>query len=111
MPGAVDVDSSLIAGKPEIGVYIDRARAADLGVQPTDIANALRLLVEGDKVSNYEEHGEEYEVHVRADRAVPRRRAGACGCSRCPRRRLGFVPLADVVQLRARAPAPRASTG
>ena len=77
VPGAVDVDSSLIVGKPEIGVYIDRARAADLGVQPSDIANALRLLVEGDQVSNYEEHGEQYEVHVRARAAVPRRRGGA----------------------------------
>ncbi len=47
VPGAVDVDSSLIVGKPEIGVYIDRARAADLGVLPSDIANALRLLVAG----------------------------------------------------------------
>ncbi len=33
IPGAVDVDSSLIVGKPELGVFIDRDRAADLGVQ------------------------------------------------------------------------------
>ena len=80
MPGAVDVDSSLIVGKPEIGVYIDRERAADLGVQPSDIANALRLLVEGEQVSNYEERGEEYEVHVRADArsTAPTRRGCAC---------------------------------
>src|SRR5207249_7732907 len=54
---------------PEIGVFIDRARAADLGVQVIDVANALRLLVEGVDVSNYEEKGEEYEVHVRAEKA------------------------------------------
>jgi HAE1 family hydrophobic/amphiphilic exporter-1 len=98
-PGAVDVDSSLIVGKPEIGVYIDRARAADLGVQPADIANALRLLVEGDEISNYEEHGEEYEVHVRAQRQY---RADEQGLRliTVPSSRLGFVPLADVVQLR-----------
>ncbi|HEY8088178.1 MAG TPA: efflux RND transporter permease subunit, partial [Polyangiaceae bacterium] len=98
-PGAVDVDSSLIVGKPEIGVFIDRARAADLGVQPSDIANALRLLVEGDQVSNYEEHGEQYEVHVRAARQY---RADAEGLRvlTVPSSRLGFVPLADVVRLR-----------
>jgi HAE1 family hydrophobic/amphiphilic exporter-1 len=98
-PGAVDVDSSLIVGKPEIGVFIDRARAADLGVQPSDIANALRLLVEGDQVSNYEEHGEQYEVHVRAERQF---RADAEGLRvlTVPSSRLGFVPLADVVRLR-----------
>jgi HAE1 family hydrophobic/amphiphilic exporter-1 len=97
-PGAVDVDSSLIVGKPEIGVYIDRARAADLGVQPSDIATGLRLLVEGDQVSNYEEHGEQYEVHVRADRLY---RADEQGLHllTVPSSRLGFVSLADVVRL------------
>jgi hydrophobe/amphiphile efflux-1 (HAE1) family protein len=99
VPGAVDVDSSLIVGKPEIGVYIDRARAADLGVQPSDIATALRLLVEGDQVSNYEEHGEEYEVHVRADRQY---RADEQGLRllTVPSSRLGFVSLSDVVHLK-----------
>jgi HAE1 family hydrophobic/amphiphilic exporter-1 len=98
-PGAVDVDTSLITGKPEIGVFIDRARAADLGVQPADIATALRLLVEGDEVSNYEEHGEEYEVHVRAERQY---RADEQGLNllTVPSSRLGFVPLSDVVKLK-----------
>jgi HAE1 family hydrophobic/amphiphilic exporter-1 len=98
VPGAVDVDSSLIVGKPEIGVYIDRARAADLGVQPSDVANALRLLVQGEQVSSYEEHGEEYEVHVRA---APQYRADEEGLSllTVPSQRLGLVALADVVRL------------
>ncbi len=98
VPGAVDVDTSLIVGKPEIGVHIDRARAADLGVQPSDIANALRLLIQGDQVSSYEEHGEEYEVHVRAD---ARYRADEEGLRllTIPSQRLGYVSLADVVTL------------
>jgi multidrug efflux pump subunit AcrB len=98
-PGVVDVDSSLIVGKPEIGVYLDRARAADLGVEPIDVANALRLLVQGDRVSNYEEHGEEYEVHVRAER---RYRADEEGLRllTVPSQRLGFVPLSDVVRMK-----------
>ncbi len=98
-PGAVDVDSSLIVGKPEIGVYFDRARAADLGVQPVDVANALRLLVEGDQVSNYEEHGEEYEVHVRADKKYRADEEGLRLLT-VPSQRLGFVSLADVVHLK-----------
>jgi hydrophobe/amphiphile efflux-1 (HAE1) family protein len=97
-PGAVDVDSSLIVGKPEIGVHIDRARAADLGVQPSEVANALRLLIEGDQISNYEEHGEEYEVHVRAQKRYRADEEGL-GLLTVPSSRLGFVPLADVVQL------------
>jgi multidrug efflux pump subunit AcrB len=99
VPGAVDVDSSLITGKPEIGVYIDRARAADLGVQVVDVANTLRLLVEGVQVSTYEERGEQYEVHVRAE---PEYRADKDGLRllTVPSSRLGFVPLSDVVQLK-----------
>jgi HAE1 family hydrophobic/amphiphilic exporter-1 len=99
VPGAVDVDSSLITGKPEIGVYIDRARAADLGVQVIDVANTLRLLVEGVQVSTYEERGEQYEVHVRAE---PEYRADKEGLRllTVPSSRLGFVPLSDVVELR-----------
>jgi multidrug efflux pump subunit AcrB len=98
VPGAVDVDSSLIVGKPEIGVHIDRARAADLGVQPSDIAGALRLLVQGDQVSNYEEHGEEYEVHVRA---AARYRTDEVGLRllTVPSQKLGYVSLSDVVTL------------
>lgn len=67
IPGVVDADSSLIVGKPELGVNIDRQRAADLGITVSDISNVLRLMVGGDKVTDYYENGEQYEVHVRAD--------------------------------------------
>ncbi len=67
IPGVVDADSSLIVGKPELGVNIDRQRAADLGVSVADISNTLRIMVGGEKVTDYYENGEQYEVHLRAD--------------------------------------------
>src|SRR3954470_18693807 len=45
IPDAVDVESTMITGKPELSVFVDRDRAADLGVQVIDIAQALQLLV------------------------------------------------------------------
>lgn len=98
-PGTADVDSSLITGKPELGVYIDRPRAADLGVSVSDVAAALRLLVDGDKVSAYEEKGEQYDVRVRAE---PGYRADALGLEMMtvPSQRLGNVPLRSVVDLK-----------
>ena len=66
MPGVVDVDTSLNVGKPELSVQVDRPKAADLGVQIGDAAEALRLLVGGDQVTTYNEGGEQYEVHLRA---------------------------------------------
>ena len=41
VPGAVDVDSSLSAGKPQYGIRVDRPKAAELGVSIADIANTL----------------------------------------------------------------------
>jgi HAE1 family hydrophobic/amphiphilic exporter-1 len=67
--GVVDPDTNLITGKPELGVRIDRDKAADLGVRVQDIASTLNVLVGGLKVTDYYEGGEQYEVHVRAEHA------------------------------------------
>src|SRR5262249_6457926 len=48
IPGIVDVDTTLQLDKPELRVVIDRDRAADLRVDTSQIATALRLMVGGD---------------------------------------------------------------
>jgi HAE1 family hydrophobic/amphiphilic exporter-1 len=66
--GLSDPDVTLKLDKPELRVKIDRARAADLGVDTTDIASALRLMVGGDdRVSRYRDNGlnEDYDVELR----------------------------------------------
>ncbi len=68
IPGVADVDSTLRTGKPELEAIIDRQRAADLGVNVSDVARTLRLSVGGDdKISSYTENAEQYEVKVRLD--------------------------------------------
>jgi len=99
IPGAVDVDSSLIVGKPELGVYIDRNRAADLGVQVADVAQSLQFFVGGQKVSNYEEAGEQYDVRLRATPEF-RTDEDALQLLTVPSRKVGQVSLADVVKIR-----------
>ncbi|WP_437966965.1 efflux RND transporter permease subunit [Sorangium sp. So ce260] len=98
VPGAVDVDNSLVVGKPELRAIIDRDRAADLGVQVADVAGALQLLVGGLKVSTYSEAGEQYDVRVRAE---ARHREGAESLSflTVPSSKHGAVPLHSVVAL------------
>lgn len=66
IPDVVDADSSLVTGKPELRVVIDRARAADLGVRVSDIAQALNTLVAGQKVSTFNAGTDQYDVRVRA---------------------------------------------
>jgi HAE1 family hydrophobic/amphiphilic exporter-1 len=94
-PGVVDVDTSLNVGKPELSVNLDRLKAADLGVQVSDAAEALRLLVGGDQVTTYNEGGEQYEVHVRAGEEN-RGNAAAIGQLTVPSSRVGSVPLENV---------------
>jgi len=65
-PDAVDVDSTLISGKPEIQLEVDRERAADLGVRVGDVSQALNILVAGQQATTFNEGTEQYEVHVRA---------------------------------------------
>lgn len=97
VPGAVDVDSSLIVGKPQYGVVIDREKADDLGVSVTDIAMTVRLLLAGDKVSDYAEKGEMYDVNLRAD-AHSRNNIGLLQMVNVPSVSRGSVPLSDVVR-------------
>jgi hydrophobic/amphiphilic exporter-1 (mainly G- bacteria), HAE1 family len=99
VPGAVDVDSSLVVGKPEIGVHVDRELASDLGVRVADIASVLQMLVGGQKVSSYPENGEQYEVRARADLKY-RADENSVRLMTVPSSLYGSVPLSDVVELK-----------
>ena len=96
--GIVDVDTSMNVGKPELSVHMDRMKASDLGVQVSDAADALRLLVGGDQVTTYNEGGEQYEVHIRAG-DQQRNTAEAIGRLTVPSASIGSVPLENIAQL------------
>ena len=100
VPGAVDVQSSLVTGKPALAVSIDRERAADQGVRMNDVATAMQLFVGGVKATTYSEAGEQYDVRLRAD---ARFRADEEGLSllSVPSMKHGAVPLASLVSLEA----------
>ena len=97
-PGVVDVDTSMNVGKPELAVDLDRLKAADLGVQISDAAEALRLLVGGAQVTTYNEGGEQYEVHVRAGEG-DRQTVEGIGQLTVPSAKLGSVPLENLAKL------------
>ena len=66
IPKVVDADTTLVTGKPELRVEINRKKAADLGVRVSDIAQALNTLVGGQQVTTYNEGTDQYEVRLRA---------------------------------------------
>jgi HAE1 family hydrophobic/amphiphilic exporter-1 len=61
--GLLDVSAEINLNGPEFQVEIDRQRAADLGVQVSDVADAVRLMIAGtDQISTYKEGAEQYDV-------------------------------------------------
>jgi HAE1 family hydrophobic/amphiphilic exporter-1 len=98
IPDVVDVDSSLIAGKPELRIQIDRARAADLGVRVGDIAQSLNTMIAGQKVSTFNQGTDQYDVRLRA---IGSARANKEELSRlfAPSAKLGLVSLENLVRV------------
>ena len=98
IPDVVDADSTLISGKPELRVVIDRDRAADLGVRVGDIAQALNSLVAGQKVSTFNAGTDQYDVRVRS---VGEFRTSAEGLQRMivSSAKVGWVSLDNLVHV------------
>jgi hydrophobic/amphiphilic exporter-1 (mainly G- bacteria), HAE1 family len=97
IPDAVDVDSTLISGKPEVQLEIDRDTAADLGVRISDISQALNTLVAGQEATNFSEGTDQYEVRVRA---INNFRTDVEGLKRLivPSSKVGWVTLDRLVK-------------
>jgi HAE1 family hydrophobic/amphiphilic exporter-1 len=66
--GIIDSDITLKLNRPELRVVVDRDRAANLGVDMSNIADALRLMVGGDdQVSRFHDPriNDDYDVQLR----------------------------------------------
>jgi len=98
IPDAVDVDSTLISGKPETRLEVDREVAADLGVRAGDISQALNILVASLEATTFNEGNNQYEVRVRA---LENYRSSVEGLKKLivPSSKLGWVTLDRVVKI------------
>lgn len=103
-PKLADSDRSLLPGKPELRIQVDREKAADLGVNLDDVASAINTLYAGEVVGNFGEGKNLYNIRLRAQLAergqserlsevlVPRRIPGDT-------EQYGLVPLSQLVRL------------
>ncbi|MBK7393986.1 MAG: efflux RND transporter permease subunit [Chloracidobacterium sp.] len=73
-PSFRDPDNSVDLGTPEVRFVIDRAKAADLGVNASDISRALNIAAAGQRVSTFSEGTQQYDVVVQADEKFRRTR-------------------------------------
>ncbi len=101
IPGVVDGDVGLQLDKPELRIHVDRDRAADLGVDTTDVATSLRIMVGGDdRVSRYLDPNtnEDYDVQLRLDKQY-RSDAETIARLYVPSQGGGLVRLDNVVKI------------
>ncbi|MEW6156876.1 MAG: efflux RND transporter permease subunit [Verrucomicrobiota bacterium] len=99
--GLVDADTTLKLDKPELRVDINRDRAARLGVETADIANALRIMVGGDdRVSKFRDPSvnDDYDVQLRLSE-TDRNDAEDILSLYIPRQGGGLVRLDNVVDV------------
>jgi HAE1 family hydrophobic/amphiphilic exporter-1 len=80
--GYADIDSTYETGKPELNVTVDRDRANDLGVNPIEVATAVRALIGGADVVKFRAEGERIDVSVRFEHGY-----------RASPNAIGFVPM------------------
>jgi HAE1 family hydrophobic/amphiphilic exporter-1 len=100
--GIVDGDTTLKLNKPELRVEIDRARAADLGVDTSDIATSLRVMVGGDEeASRFRDPSvnEDYDVQLRLIEG-DRSDVGSISRLYVPSSRGGLVRLDNLVKIK-----------
>ena len=70
IPGFVDLDTTYRGGKPELGIHIDRAAAANLGVPVSAVAGTVRALMAGDAVSEIKDGVNVYDITVQLPEAL-----------------------------------------
>jgi hydrophobic/amphiphilic exporter-1 (mainly G- bacteria), HAE1 family len=98
VPGAVDVDNTILPPREEVHARIHREKAAQMGVTVADIAGTLRLFVAGAKASTYADAGEEFEIRLRGD---PKYLVDTklLDLLSIPSQTFGAIPLGAVVEL------------
>jgi HAE1 family hydrophobic/amphiphilic exporter-1 len=102
IPGVVDVDTNFEPTQPELRITVDRARAADLGVNIDTLADNLRTLVGGEEVSEYKDGDDQFKVLLRLDE--PYRNSATMGdllVAAGPGAMGRTVKVSDVAQLKS----------
>ncbi|MBN1850374.1 MAG: efflux RND transporter permease subunit [Deltaproteobacteria bacterium] len=67
IPGAFDITTSLEEGMPEIQIIPDRDRISDLGLNISQVANAVSTYIKGTRATIFRDQGEEYGILVQLD--------------------------------------------
>ena len=64
VPGVTDIEISRESGTPRREIFVDRNKAADVGLSVQDITDVLSTAVAGAKAGEYQAEGESYRIFV-----------------------------------------------
>ncbi len=67
--GISDARITRTAGRPESRIFIDRVKAATMGLSVTEIATTIRAALGGTTASYFREQGDEYDINVRYEQS------------------------------------------
>jgi HAE1 family hydrophobic/amphiphilic exporter-1 len=65
VPGVTDSQISRREGMPEMLITVDRDKAASLGINASDVADTLEVVIGGRRASEFRQEGEEFNILVR----------------------------------------------
>ena len=65
IPGLVDVANNLNTGRPEFRIHVNRERAAQVGLNTSEVAMTIRSAINGTEAGKYRTGEDEYDIIVR----------------------------------------------
>jgi HAE1 family hydrophobic/amphiphilic exporter-1 len=65
IPGLINFEQSTRIGKPELTIYPDRTKLAQVGLNVNELAFSLRSAIEGMATSKYKYNNEEYDLTIK----------------------------------------------
>ncbi|HSE99054.1 MAG TPA: efflux RND transporter permease subunit, partial [Blastocatellia bacterium] len=65
VPGVTDSRISRREGMPEMKIWVDRVKAASLGINASDVADTLEAVIGGRRASQFRQQGDEFDILVR----------------------------------------------
>ncbi len=98
-PGLNSVDWNYKETKPQFEVTIDYNRAAELGVNVSNIGETLQTMLGSRRVTTYIDNGEEYDVIVEGERDAQRTRTSLENVYVRSNRTGALIPLSNLVKV------------
>ncbi len=69
VPGVTEATISRREGMPEMKIWVDRVKAASLGINASEVADTLEAVIGGRRASQFRQQGDEFDILVRLNEA------------------------------------------